>query len=88
MNEADDNSDKNITNNNVKRTVMDQVSSQSTSSLQKFELAIKATPNTTDTNTDDAIDHKWYPHQKSKNHQKFFQTLKNTRHATILAISR
>ncbi|CAG8781885.1 15992_t:CDS:1, partial [Rhizophagus irregularis] len=76
MNEADNDSDKNITNNNVKGTVMDQVSSQSTSSLQELESAIKAALNTTDTNIDDAIDHKWYPPSKIKKPSKILSDIK------------
>ncbi|CAG8780274.1 7455_t:CDS:1, partial [Rhizophagus irregularis] len=76
MNDADDDSDKNITNNNVKGTVMDQDSSRSISSLQEFESAIKAAPNTTDTNTDDAMDHKWYPPSKIKKPSKILADIK------------
>ncbi|CAG8711132.1 668_t:CDS:2 [Rhizophagus irregularis] len=52
------------------------VSSQSTSSLQEFESAIKAAPNTTDTNTDDAMDHKWYPPSKIKKPSKILLDIK------------
>ncbi|CAB4402518.1 unnamed protein product [Rhizophagus irregularis] len=71
-----DDSDKNITNNNVKGTVMDQISSRSTSTLQEFESAIKAAPNTTDTNTDEAMDHKWYPPSKIKKPSKILSDIK------------
>ncbi|PKY51974.1 hypothetical protein RhiirA4_469321 [Rhizophagus irregularis] len=76
MNDADDANDKEITNNNIMRISMDQVPSQSTSSLQEFESAIKATPNATDTNNDDTIDHKWYPPSKIKKPSKVLSDIK------------